>query len=97
MRRQGRTPEDAEDLVQEFFARLLQKEFLRAVEPERGRFRTFLVMALKRMMANEWDRANAQKRGGREKALPPQLATPLLHRGHVPMQSPGDFAIGRRP
>ena len=40
VRRQGRTPEDAEHLVQEFFARLLQKEFLRAVEPERGRFRT---------------------------------------------------------
>lgn len=44
-RRQGLTPEDAEDLVQEFFARLLQKDFLRAVEPERGRFRTFQVMA----------------------------------------------------
>jgi hypothetical protein len=41
VRRQGRSPEDAEDLVQEFFARLLQKEFLQAVEPERGRFRSF--------------------------------------------------------
>ena len=69
VRRGGHNPEDAEDLVQEFFARLLQKHFLDAVEPERGRFRTFLIMALKRFMANEWDRARAQKRGGGKELL----------------------------
>ena len=70
VRRRGHSPEDAEDLVQEFFARLLQKHYLDAVEPERGRFRTFLIMALKRFMANECDRSRAQKRGGGQELLP---------------------------
>jgi RNA polymerase sigma factor (sigma-70 family) len=61
---QGRSPHDAEDLTQEFFARLLQKSYLEAVERERGRFRTFLLVAFKRFMAAEWDRTQAQKRGG---------------------------------
>ncbi len=64
IRSQGRQPEDAQDLCQEFFARLLEKNFLRLVQPEKGRFRTFLRMALKRFLANEWDRLRAQKRGG---------------------------------
>lgn len=64
VRRQGHPPADAQDLTQEFFARLLVKEYLRGVEPEKGRFRTFLRMALKRFLANEWDRVRARKRGG---------------------------------
>ncbi len=60
----GRAPADAQDLTQEFFVRLLTKDYLRVVTPEKGRFRTFLRMALKRFMANERDRAQAQKRGG---------------------------------
>jgi RNA polymerase sigma-70 factor (ECF subfamily) len=60
----GRSPPDAQDLTQEFFVRLLSKDFLRLVAPEKGRFRTFLRMALTRFLANEWDRAHAQKRGG---------------------------------
>jgi RNA polymerase sigma-70 factor (ECF subfamily) len=60
----GNSPHDAEDLTQEFFARLLEKNYLEAAERERGRFRTFLLMALKRFLANEWDRARARKRGG---------------------------------
>jgi RNA polymerase sigma-70 factor (ECF subfamily) len=60
----GRSPPDAQDLTQEFFVRLLTKDFLRVVTPAKGRFRTFLRMALKRFLANEWDRAHAQKRGG---------------------------------
>jgi RNA polymerase sigma factor (sigma-70 family) len=64
IRSQGRQPEDAQDLTQEFFARLLAKDVLRVVQPEKGRFRTFLRMALKRFLANEWDRLRAQKRGG---------------------------------
>lgn len=55
---------DAEDLTQEFFARLLQKRYLDAVERERGRFRTFLLVAFKRFLADEWDRVRSQKRGG---------------------------------
>jgi len=64
IRRQGHAPHDAEDLTQEFFARLVEKEFLRAVRREKGRFRSFLLTALKRFLANEHDRATAQKRGG---------------------------------
>jgi len=64
MRSQGRQPDDAQDLTQEFFARLLAKDFLRAVQPDKGRFRTFLRMALKRFLANEYDHRHAQKRGG---------------------------------
>jgi RNA polymerase sigma factor (sigma-70 family) len=64
VRRQGRQPSDAEDLTQEFFARLLAKDYLAAAAPEKGRFRTFLRVALKRFLANEWDRARRLKRGG---------------------------------
>lgn len=64
VRRQGHSPQDAQDLTQEFFARLLKKEYLKSAEREKGRFRTFLLVALKRFLANEWDRQHAQKRGG---------------------------------
>ncbi len=64
VRRQGRNPLDAQDLTQEFFARLLEKDYLQAVERERGKFRTFLLMAMKRFLMNEWKQAHAQKRGG---------------------------------
>jgi RNA polymerase sigma factor (sigma-70 family) len=64
IRRQGRNATDAQDLTQEFFARLLQKGYLQAAAREKGRFRTFLIVALKRFLANEWDRDRAQKRGG---------------------------------
>lgn len=64
VRRQGHGPHDAQDLTQEFFACLLQKNYLNAVDREKGRFRTFLIVALQRFLANDWDRARAQKRGG---------------------------------
>jgi len=64
VRRQGRRPHDAQDLTQEFFARLLEKDYLKSAAREKGRFRTFLLVALKRFLANEWDRQHAQKRGG---------------------------------
>lgn len=64
VRRLGNSSQDAEDLTQAFFARLLEKEWLDSVQRERGRFRTFLMVAIKRFMANEWDKARAAKRGG---------------------------------
>ena len=64
VRRQGKTKEDAEDLVQTFFARFLEKNYLEGLAAERGKFRAFLLAALKHFLANEWDRAQAQKRGG---------------------------------
>jgi RNA polymerase sigma-70 factor (ECF subfamily) len=70
VRRMGQSPHDAEDLTQEFFARLLEKEWLLAADREKGRFRTFLLVALKRFMAREWQRAAAQKRGGLQTHVP---------------------------
>jgi RNA polymerase sigma factor (sigma-70 family) len=69
VRRQGHSPPDSQDLTQEFFARLLEKDYLKAAAREKGRFRTFLIVALKRFLANEWDRARAQKRGGGQVVL----------------------------
>jgi RNA polymerase sigma factor (sigma-70 family) len=64
VRRQGHSREDAEDLTQGFFARLLEKNYLEGVSSDKGKFRSFLLMAVKRFLANEWDHANRQKRGG---------------------------------
>jgi RNA polymerase sigma factor (sigma-70 family) len=65
VRRRGYSPEDAQDLTQEFFARLLEKSFLVQVDPGKGKFRSFLLAAINHFLANAWDRANAVKRGGR--------------------------------
>jgi DNA-directed RNA polymerase specialized sigma24 family protein len=64
VRRQGVAPHDAQDLTQEFFARLLEKDWLRTVARERGHFRSWLLAALKHFLANEWDKLRAKKRGG---------------------------------
>ena len=64
VRRHGHSREDAEDLTQGFFTRLLEKNYLEGVTSDKGKFRSFLLTALKRFMANEWDRANTLKRGG---------------------------------
>ena len=64
VRRQGRDHEAAQDLTQEFFARMLEKRYIDDVGPEKGKFRTFLLVCLKRFLANEWDKSKAKKRGG---------------------------------
>jgi RNA polymerase sigma factor (sigma-70 family) len=64
VRRRGYEAHEAEDLTQEFFARLLAKNYLADVEREKGKFRSFLLASLKHFLANEWDKARAQKRGG---------------------------------
>ena len=64
VRRRGYGAHEAEDLTQDFFARLLAKNYLADVEREKGKFRSFLLASLKHFLANEWDRAHAQKRGG---------------------------------
>lgn len=65
VRRRGYAPHDAEDLTQEFFVRLLERRFLAGVSPEKGRFRSFLLASMNHFLANEWDRARAEKRGGK--------------------------------
>src|SRR5262245_46718012 len=64
IRRKGTGPEEARDLTQQFFARLLEKDFLAAVDRARGKFRSFLMAACQHFLANEHDRAHARKRGG---------------------------------
>lgn len=70
VRRAGHSAEDAQDLTQEFFVRLLDKRFLEAADSKKGRFRTFLITAIKRFLANEYDRANTKKRGGGQRIIP---------------------------
>lgn len=64
IRRQGHSADQSQDLTQEFFTRLLEKDFLQAVDPRKGKFRSFLLAACKHFLSNERDRAMAQKRGG---------------------------------
>jgi DNA-directed RNA polymerase specialized sigma24 family protein len=64
VRQRGHAEHDAQDLTQAFFTRFLEKQWLTVADRERGRFRSFLLMTLKRFLANEWDRSQTQKRGG---------------------------------
>jgi DNA-directed RNA polymerase specialized sigma24 family protein len=66
VRRQGYSPHQAEDLTQEFFLRVIKKNTLAIANPDRGRFRSFLLTSLKHFLLNEWEKASAGKRGGRE-------------------------------
>ena len=63
VRRRGYGLEEAQDLTQGFFVQLLGKRYIKAADPQRGKFRSFLLTSLKNFLANEWDRAGAQKRG----------------------------------
>lgn len=64
VRRKGRTPEEAEDLTQEFFSKMLRRGFPSGVQREGGKFRSYLLRALDHFLVNEWKRATAAKRGG---------------------------------
>jgi len=63
VRRKGYTPEDAQDLTQEFFARLLSKKTLRQIRREGGKFRSFLLTAMNHFLVDEWRKLKAEKRG----------------------------------
>lgn len=75
VRRCGHGTEDARDLTQGFFARLLERGALAKADPERGRFRSFLLASMKHYLSDEWDKARAQKRGGQP-----------LHRFDLPVE-----------
>lgn len=75
VRRRGYSPQDTEDLLQGFFARFLDKHDLGDVDQAKGRFRAFLLAALKHYLANEWDKAKAIKRGGLVEFLSLDAAT----------------------
>jgi len=63
-RREGRSPEEAEDLTQSFFAMLLEREDLARVHPAKGRFRSFLLASARNFLKNDWNRSRRLKRGG---------------------------------
>lgn len=69
VRRAGYSREEAQDLTQEFFARLLAQNTVARADPARGRFRSFLLASLKHFLVNEWEKAHAQKRGGHAQFL----------------------------
>ena len=64
VRRHGRSPEDAQDLTQAFFAKLIEKNQISLADRERGRFRTFLLRSLENFLKDQYQKATSQKRGG---------------------------------
>jgi len=80
IRRQGRSVHDAQDLTQEFFTRLLEKKWIMHADRSRGRFRSFLLLVLKRFLAVGWHRANAKKRAGDRHWLPLDTAETRYNR-----------------
>lgn len=84
IRRQGESPHDAQDLTQEFFLRLLKKDYLKAVGQGKGRFRSFLLAALKHFLSNQRDKERAQKRGGGQSPLPLDFTSEETHLSFQP-------------
>lgn len=84
VRRRGYSAHDAQDLTQEFFARLLERQSLAAVDPNRGRFRSFMLGVMNHFLADEWHRARAQKRGGGAVILPLEFETAETKYTHEP-------------
>ena len=87
VRRQGHSPHDAQDLTQEFFARFLEKNYLGGVDRAKGRFRSFLLTCLKHFLANEWDKAGAQKRGAHPILIPINVQSAETSWGLEPAES----------
>lgn len=88
VRRAGNSREEAEDLTQEFFARLLAGNTVARADPARGRFRSFLLASLKHFLAHEWEKSRARKRGGGARFLPLEFDTAETH--CAPPVAPGD-------
>ncbi|HEV7924399.1 MAG TPA: sigma-70 family RNA polymerase sigma factor [Verrucomicrobiae bacterium] len=87
IRRLGESPHDAQDLTQAFFARFLERDFLAAVDQEKGRFRSFMLAALKHFLSNERDKQRAQKRGGGRSLVPIDFHDAESHCGFEPSQN----------
>jgi RNA polymerase sigma-70 factor (ECF subfamily) len=85
VRRRGHNPEDAQDLTQEFFLRLLEQDWLAQADRQRGRFRTFLLAALSHFLANEWHKAHAKKRGGAFQFVPLEFDKAETRYSHEPV------------
>ena len=70
VRRRVSDTNEAQDLTQAFFAELLEKNYVGSATPERGRFRAYLLTAMKHFLSKQWDKARAQKRGGGRALIP---------------------------
>ena len=86
VRREGYSPHDAEDLTQEFFRRLLSSDSFATVSREKGRFRSWLIGALKHFLHSEWRRTMTQKRGGGRAALSLDAMDPAVRQGCEPVE-----------
>ena len=82
IRRNGYDPDRAQDLTQEFFSILIEKNYLEDADRRRGRFRSFLLTSVKHFLANEWDKAKALKRGGGQ--VPVSIDANEAERWYVP-------------
>ena len=69
VRRLGWGPDDAQDLTQQFFTRFLERRYFERADPERGRFRSFLLTSLKHFLTDEWEKLRTQKRGGGQRSI----------------------------
>ncbi len=74
VRLKGHSREDAEDLTQEFFTRLLSRDSLQSVDRSKGRFRTFILACMDNFLRDEWQKDARQKRGGPSKVIPIDFA-----------------------
>ena len=82
IRRKGYAPDAAQDLTQEFFKRLIEKNYLEDADRSRGRFRSFLLASVKHFLANEWDREHALKRGGGQAVV--SIDAAVAERWYIP-------------
>jgi RNA polymerase sigma-70 factor (ECF subfamily) len=97
-RRQGHAPEDAQDLTQAFFERFLEKNYLKDVARERGRFRSFLLAALRHFLADQRDRTRATKRGGRASFVPlldDEVEAEARYQGELPRAEAAERSFDR--
>lgn len=94
-RRQGKSPHDAQDLVQGFFAHFLQRQGFDRADPHRGRFRSFLLASFNHYVAHEWEKARARKRGGGAEIVPLAFDTAEAHYVPADAESP-DKAFDRQ-
>ncbi|HTL59069.1 MAG TPA: sigma-70 family RNA polymerase sigma factor [Candidatus Limnocylindrales bacterium] len=96
IRRRGSSPHEAEDLTQEFLFRFLERHSLDSVHPAAGKFRSFLLACLKNFLANERERANTQRRGGRQTFVPLDSGDPETRYSLEPVDQRTPDAIFER-
>ena len=88
VRYRGYSSDDAQDLTQSFFARIIETGGFASANPDRGRFRSYLLGAMKHFLANEWHRARAQKRGGGLTVIELDALDPEARYALEPAQTP---------